>query len=108
MAGETKLVDYIQQQLRDAGAYVTKNHGGAFQPRGRPDLEVCFRGLYLAIEVKVPGNKPTTVQSFTLDEIRDAGGWAGTISSREQIDQLITYWPSVCRRCIRLRCSGCG
>lgn len=43
---------------------------------GSPGLDVyyCIGGLFIAIETKAPGKRPTPRQQITIDAIRDAGG----------------------------------
>jgi hypothetical protein len=44
--------------------------------RGVPDITCCFCGLFVGIEVKRLGGKPTTIQGVQLGRIMDAkGGW---------------------------------
>lgn len=43
---------------------------------GDPDLIVCFKGLYIGIEVKRPGQKPTELQAEKLLTVYNAGGIA--------------------------------
>lgn len=51
------------------------------QRLGLPDLISCFRGRFLAFEVKVPGEKPTTLQLRTIAEIWAAGGAACAVDN---------------------------
>ena len=46
-------------------------------PVGVPDLLCCYRGKFVGIEVKTPKNpKPTPIQFYTHEEIRDCDGIA--------------------------------
>ena len=40
------------------------------------DILCCIKGRFCGIEVKVPGNKPTARQRFTMRAIQEAGGVA--------------------------------
>lgn len=99
MAGETRLQTAIRRVLAAAGAYVRKNHGGP-HGMGRPDLEGCLTGLHFGFEVKVPGKDATPIQAQELGEIRQAGGWAGVVTSVDQVKDIIRMWPFVCRYCL--------
>lgn len=44
--------------------------------RGVPDLLICYKGQFVAIELKIEGEKPTKLQALKLDEIKVAGGLA--------------------------------
>ena len=44
--------------------------------RGVPDLLICWRGRFIAIELKVDGEKPDALQFAVLERIGKAGGVA--------------------------------
>ena len=90
-ASEGALVHEMMRKLRANGAYVEKNHGSPFS-KGRPDLEGCFRGLFFAIEVKLPGGKPTALQQYVLNEIEFAGGRSYLLYSVEELVELLDEW----------------
>ncbi len=42
--------------------------------RGTPDLLICLNGLFIGMELKDVGKKPTPLQQYSLDGITNAGG----------------------------------
>ena len=56
-------------------------------PAGTSDILACVNGRYIAIECKLPGNKPTDLQRDYLARVEEAGGFALVVSS---IDDAIT------------------
>lgn len=86
---EHLLVQRLVSVLRAQGAYVVKAHGSPFT-RGRPDVEACYKGLYVAVEVKRPGERLTALQETTLDEIRRAGGVTAVVRYQSDIDHLVS------------------
>jgi len=52
------------------------------------DYVCCFRGLYIAIEAKAPGKKPTEQQFKTMAKIRNAGGYAFVVDGPEKVELL--------------------
>ena len=61
---------------------------------GVPDFLICFSGLFLAVEVKRPGKKPTLDQCGELAWIRKAGGIecvATSLSEVQALIELLTY-----------------
>ena len=70
---EAKIKDEIRKWLAEQGAYV-------FSPvqmgygKQTVDLLVCWKGFFVAIEVKAPGKKLTNRQYLILDEIANTGG----------------------------------
>lgn len=74
---QTKLID----KLREAGAYIVKYPAGPHGTVGTPDLLACYRGHFIAIEVKagdptLARYRPTTSQQRQLNAIKHAGGVA--------------------------------
>lgn len=54
------------------------------------DCLACYRGLFLAIEVKrSAGGKTTARQTRTLTEVRSAGGRAIEVQSLDQLREII-------------------
>src|SRR5262245_30983139 len=70
---------------RNAGVVYHSPGGDNFQEMGIPDLLCCFHGMFVGIEVKQPGEKPSKAQLYQLDKIRRAGGIAVVI---DDIDDL--------------------
>lgn len=76
--------------LRAQGAFVFKVHGSALMMAGLPDLIVCYRGKFIGIEVKMPGNKPSARQKFVHDQIRRAGGIVVVAYSIDDVDTAMS------------------
>jgi hypothetical protein len=49
--------------------------------RGVPDILGVYRGVFFALEVKRPGQKPTALQLAILGQIRGAGGRTAVVTS---------------------------
>jgi Holliday junction resolvase len=101
---EQDLVNAILDFLRVNGAWAIRVNSGGKQvenekgkrhfirmaPAGTPDILACWPGgLLLAVEVKVPGNKPTALQLATLEAIRQAGGLAVVAYSIDNVKEAI-------------------
>jgi hypothetical protein len=56
--------------------WYTKYHGSPYSHKGVPDLLICWNGTFVAVEVKVPGEKPTPAQALQIANIIKAGGKA--------------------------------
>lgn len=79
MAQEKQLETKIKKFLEGEGAYFVKYFGCAFTRAGVPDLLVCVRGHFVAIEVKAENGKLSELQKYNLEHIRKAGGIALTV-----------------------------
>lgn len=89
MPRESRLQRQVIALLRSKGAYVFKVVGSPMQQRGTPDLLVCYRGRFLGIETKMPGNKPTKLQELALKQIAEAGGTGLIAESVEDVERLL-------------------
>lgn len=87
---ESTLQRQVIALLRERGAYVFKVVGSAMQQRGTPDLLVCWRGQFMGLEIKLPGEKPTPMQEHEIGLIRKAGGTAQVIESLEDVLNILS------------------
>ena len=71
---ETSLQERIQKLIRSKGGYVIKTWGNMTTEPGRPDLICCYKGLFVAFEVKVDDNKPSPQQGIHCRMIQKAHG----------------------------------
>lgn len=78
---ESRLGTNIRREIIKRGGFIFKIHGGPTMMVGLPDLIVCYRGMFVGLEVKMPGNNPTRIQERRIEEIQTAGGVAGVVRS---------------------------
>ena len=74
MAQEKIFENKIKSYLKSIGAYFIKTHGDRFSKVGTPDIIACVNGRFVAIEVKAENGKPSELQLYHLEQIRNAGG----------------------------------
>ena len=87
MSLERTIQRKIIKWLEDQGHYVVKTINS--NKKGVPDLLVCLDGgRFCAIEVKRPGNKPTELQKYNLEEIKELGGLSLVAYSLEDVKEL--------------------
>jgi len=55
---------------------------------GIPDLLICWKGGFYAIELKVGFNKATPIQEYVMREIKRAGGQVSVCRSVEDVKQF--------------------
>lgn len=91
---EARLQRKIQDALKLEGYFVFKVHGSEMMMAGLPDLIVCAHGLFIGLEVKMPGEKPSNIQTHVHGKIRAAGGVARVVYTPQQaldiIDETLT------------------
>lgn len=87
---EGQLTSQIKNYLASKGAYCEKIFGGGFQASGIPDIIVCYRGLFIAIEVKSPTHKgrASDIQKLKIRRIRECGGIAFITDNMEDVENI--------------------
>ena len=87
---EQTIVDKIKAYLKTIpNLFFWKEHGGQYGTAGIPDIIVCYKGKFIALECKLPGRKPTLLQAITLRKIMLAGGIAVVVTSLDQAKEII-------------------
>ena len=85
-ATENKIKAYLKTI---DGLYFFKEHGGLYGTAGVPDIICCYKGLFIAFEVKAEDGKATVLQDATIKRIRKAGGIAEVVRSVEEVKRII-------------------
>ena len=85
---EKTIKAHVRKRLKELGAWqywpVPTVWGAA-----AVDILVCYKGRFIAIECKAPGEKLTDRQSFVLEEIKKAGGNVFVIDT-DKVDDILT------------------
>lgn len=71
---EKKVKDKVKKILEKLGCYYFFPATGGFGKSGVPDIVICFKGHFVAIECKAGDNKPTALQEMNMKKIRESGG----------------------------------
>jgi hypothetical protein len=71
---EAKVKKKVVTVIKEAGAYYFFPVMNGYGRVGIPDIIVCHRGYFVAIECKAGNNKPTELQLREIEAIRQAGG----------------------------------
>ncbi len=75
--------------LKRAGACTIKIHQATRS--GFPDIVGCFRGKFIAIEVKREGNKLTLLQQQKLDLLAAAGAHIAVCHNKGDAQKFIDH-----------------
>lgn len=84
---EKKVKDMCIEILKDFRAYYFFPVMGGYGRSGIPDIIVCYRGQFIAVECKAGFNKTTPLQDKELAAISTAGGI--TLVIREDTSELL-------------------
>jgi len=71
-----------------------KIHGGPYQEAGIPDIIGCYKGYFIAFEVKRP-NKRSNVsvrQGYQIDRLDREGAFVGVITSTQEAKKAMTLF----------------
>jgi len=84
---EGKVKDAVVAHIKASGAYYFFPATGGFGKAGVPDIIICHKGTFIAVECKAGKGTTTALQFRELTRIRDAGGTAVVINE-ENIDLI--------------------
>lgn len=72
-------------------SWALKVVGSGVQSSGVPDIIMCIKGYFIAIELKRPDGKGklSDIQKAQMERIRKAGGRAVMVSSFEEFKKII-------------------
>ena len=66
-----------------------KRHGGQFGTAGLPDIICCYRGQFVAFEVKTESGKLTKLQESMIAKIKAAKGYAYKVTSVQEVKEIL-------------------
>lgn len=100
---QNNIIGYLQKLPMCTAENV---HGNAFQV-GRPDINACYKGRLIRIEVKTPdhGNTPSELQKENLRKWAKAGAVCFVAYSLKEVKQVINELGIRCN--LALGCEGC-
>ena len=88
MTPEKKVKQKVTKLLDSFGVYWFYPVATGYGSSGIPDIIVCVRGRFVAIECKAtPKDQPTALQLHNLARIKDQGGIAVVIHA-ENLEEL--------------------
>ena len=62
------------------------------------DYFLCVDGLFVAVEAKPPGGKPTARQSDTLDDVKRAGGSSFVVNDEVSLSAFKQFLDGILRK----------
>lgn len=74
MAAEKNFENKIKQYLKEQGWWHVKFFANAYTKTGVPDILACVNGYFVGIEVKASNGKPSELQIYNRDQIRESDG----------------------------------
>lgn len=87
MGREANFSREVVKYLKSRGALVNVNTANIYDRVGRSDIEACYDGHYIALELKTGNYQPDALQIRYLQKVREAGGYG--LLLRDTLDDLI-------------------
>lgn len=69
---ENKIKAYLDEQK----CWLVKFFANRMTKEGIPDILACINGYFVGIEIKAQNGKPSQLQLYHCEKIRQAGGFA--------------------------------
>lgn len=88
---ESNLQSRVQRLIETRGGYVHKNHGSMISEPGVADLFCCYKGLFIAIELKEKGNHPSKHQGIHCRLVKRAFGISLVSWGVEDVNTLLDF-----------------
>jgi hypothetical protein len=73
---ETVFKERVYREISELGAHIYIEKIQQVAKRGSADFHLCVVGVFVAIELKMDGEKPDELQLFKLRKVEKAGGLA--------------------------------
>lgn len=84
---ESQFSKQVVKYLKEKGALVNVNTANIFDKVGRSDVECCYKGYWISLELKVGSYTADPLQISYLQNVRDAGGFG--LILRDTIQELM-------------------
>lgn len=85
---ESRISTGIMKAVRSRGGFCFKVHGSETMMAGLPDIVVCYKGLFIGLEVKTPIGRLSSRQVYVHERIRRDGAEGITAVPRSVAEAL--------------------
>ena len=87
---EKVITNQILKYLKSAKeCFAFKEHGGIYGVSGIPDVICCYKGKFVAFEVKTLQGKLSKLQEIMIKRINNAGGMAFKVTSLQEVKDIL-------------------
>ncbi|MGN1043545.1 MAG: VRR-NUC domain-containing protein [Acutalibacteraceae bacterium] len=87
---EKTITNQILKYLKSAPeCFAFKEHGGIYGVSGIPDVICCYKGKFMAFEVKTSQGKLSKLQEITIKRINESGGMAFKVTSLQEVKDIL-------------------
>lgn len=89
---EGRIKTQIRKYARSNGVICISANAGIYEQEGIPDLIMCIRGRFVAVEVKVPGGKLRPSQESRIPIMRQQGAIVLIVTSLNDLKDQLDSW----------------
>ena len=87
---EKTITNQILKYLKsEPDCFAFKEHGGIYGVSGIPDVICCYKGKFMAFEVKTSQGKLSKLQEITIKRINESGGMAFKVTSLQEVKDVL-------------------
>ena len=87
---EKTITNQILKYLKSIPeCFAFKEHGGIYGVSGLPDIICCYKGKFMAFEVKTPQGKLSKLQEIAIKRINESGGMAFKVTSLQEVKDIL-------------------
>lgn len=87
---EKTITNQILKYLKsEPECFAFKEHGGIYGVSGIPDVICCYKGKFVAFEVKTLQGKLSRLQEIMIKRINNAGGMAFKVTSLQEVKDIL-------------------
>ena len=84
---ESQFSKQVVKYLKERGALVNVNTANIYERVGRSDIECCYKGYWISLELKVGNYTADKLQINYLQKVREAGGFG--LILRDNLHELM-------------------
>ena len=85
---EKDFENKVKAFLMKNNIWALKTWSNGIQRQGVPDLLCCINGFFVAVELKAERGKPSKLQNWNIEKIRESGG-IGIVLYPNQFDDFM-------------------
>lgn len=106
MNENTETVNAIEWLNKLPGCFAFRITPGVYGSRGKSDIIICYRGFFVAIEMKVGSNKPSDQQERFLRDVQVKGeGLSVACWSCAEVKEYMECIMSMVNECVNTEIS---
>lgn len=87
---EKAITNQILKYLKSIPeCFAFKEHGSIYGVSGLPDIICCYKGKFVAFEVKTEKGRLSKLQEFMITKINGSGGMAFKVTSLQEVKDIL-------------------